>query len=606
MARFYGSHLDKKAVDRVVLRWLTELPDTFAVFVGLEGGDFQVDLLVLKANGIFNIAARNWPVRRVQLDADWDLDDGTQMTSPMISTREQSDRVAKYLFLQRQQFLAERVQEVLEERPTEFKVFPVVAVSNPKRLSTVPVHRYFKIVLRGDDLRKHLEKYEWEFDTPAARRRLVLDAEAVPKLAGLLGLAEVDPKSLAPIGDPASASRRKDPPESHAGSEDDASEAMSVDASPYQYTYTVTGNDFYGRERELGIIGRALTSDPPRPVLIQGLQRTGKSSLAVEGINRFVASHTSCIVLRFDFRRLWQEGLKPEEDIALELLTQLVSQQDGGEDRLRQNYNDVKDIIDQRRLFLGALRAQRSRGRKVILLLDECQDIAPALVEQKHQSFFRLIESLCRDDSYSLRLVMACRPAFLELEPIKQMNLARLCVNMMMGPLDEAAALPIIERGARVLRFSEDAKRRILRITGSHPYWVQFLCHQIFERWVFGHAPQAGRALVNEAFVDETFEEIVIDPASKSQFYLLYQEVENNPNASRLLRHIAKKIPKEGGPVLVSDLGQEWRDEATLRAALKPLRDNLIVAVEDVPQAPAVRFRVEALGRWMRPNLITE
>ena len=70
MAKFFGSYLERKPVDRTVLRWLTQLPDDFYVFVELQGGDFQVDFLVLKPTGIFNIEAKNWQVRRAHLDLE--------------------------------------------------------------------------------------------------------------------------------------------------------------------------------------------------------------------------------------------------------------------------------------------------------------------------------------------------------------------------------------------------------------------------------------------------------------------------------------------------------------------------------------------------------
>jgi hypothetical protein len=64
-------------------------------------------------------------------------------------------------------------------------------------------------------------------------------------------------------------------------------------------------------------------------------------------------------------------------------------------------------------------------------------------------------------------------------------------------------------------------------------------------------------------------------------------------------------IDQEGGPAILSEAGAAWNDKAVLRTALKPLVDNHILSLEDVPRAPAVRFRVEALRRWLRPNLIT-
>src|SRR5205823_6222820 len=237
-------------------------------------------------------------------------------------------------------------------------------------------------------------------------------------------------------------------------------------------------------------------------------------------------------------------------------------------------------IVDQRRLFMQALKENRRRSKQTILFFDECQEIAEALVEPKHKTFFSFIESLCKDEALGLRIVIACRPTFFELQPIKHINLGRLFEIITLGPLEESAAMPIIDRGDAWLHFDDAAKQRILFLTGRHPFWLQFLCHRIFERWVLGRVPR-----VDRAFVDETFAHIIKDPGCRPQFYLLYQEV--------------------GAPVLTSDLTGPWQDKKVLRAALKPLVDNQIVTVENVPQAPAVRFRVEALRRWMRPNLIT-
>ena len=196
--------------------------------------------------------------------------------------------------------------------------------------------------------------------------------------------------------------------------------------------------------------------------------------------------------------------------------------------------------------------------------------------------------------------MVACRPIFFELPPIRHINIGRLFEIITLGPLEETAAIPVVDRGNAWLRFDEAAKQRILFLTGSHPFWLQFLCHRLFERWVFDRVPQVGRA-----FVDDTFAQIVKDPGCRPQFYLLYQEVEKDEPAFSLLRHIAEKVTEEGGAVLTSALSGQWADKPVLRAALKPLVDSQIIAVENVPQAPAVRFRVDALRRWIRPNLIT-
>ena len=606
MAKFFGSHLERKPVDRTVLRWLTQLPDTFYVFVELQGGDFQVDFLVLKQDGIFNVEAKNWNVRRAHLDSDWELTDGRQLHNPVLQAREQCDRVGHYLLLQRDRFLSRELADIFLDKKSEFKVFPVVAISHPKPPASVPMHPYFKIFVRADQVKKHLEKFSWEVDTPAEHRHMKLDKQAMLALAELWKLQRIDPATLAPSDTPASQAQAPEPQpaSAKAASATASASAVTVTDSPYQYTYTVTGEAFYGRSRELEIIRRALVADPARPVAIQGLQRTGKSSLALESIARHVGENKTAAVLKFDFRRLWQEGLKQDEDVTKELLGQLSeAPAEAKADKVRGAFREAEAsgaIVDQRRLFMQALKENRRRSKQTILFFDECQEIAEALVEPKHKTFFSFIESLCKDEALGLRIVVACRPTFFELQPIKHINLGRLFEIITLGPLEESAAMPIIDRGDAWLHFDDAAKQRILFLTGRHPFWLQFLCHRIFERWVLGRVPK-----VDRAFVDETFAHIIKDPGCRPQFYLLYQDVEKDEFAFALLRHLAETVKEEGAPVLTSDLTGPWQDKKVLRAALKPLVDNQIVAVENVPQAPAVRFRVEALRRWMRPNLIT-
>src|SRR5262249_1543278 len=308
--------------------WLTQLPDTFYVFVELQGGDFQVDFLVLKQDGIFNVEAKNWNVRRAHLDSDWELADGRQLHSPVLQAREQCDRVAHYLLLQRDRFLPRDLADVFLDKKSDFKVFPVVAISHPKPPASVPMHPYFKIFVRADQVKKHLEKFSWEVDTPVEDRNMKLDKKAILELAELWKLQRIDPATLAPTNGsvtPASAAEPKPAPAkaTSAAAKTPSATSITVTDSPYQYTYTVTGEAFYGRNRALAVIRRALAAAPPRPVAIQGLQRTGKSSLALESIARHVGPDKSSPVVKFDFRRLWQEGLKQDEDITKELLTQL-------------------------------------------------------------------------------------------------------------------------------------------------------------------------------------------------------------------------------------------------------------------------------------------
>jgi AAA+ ATPase superfamily predicted ATPase len=609
MARFFGNHLDQKPVDRTILQWLTSLPNNFFVFVEVEGGDFQVDFLVIKQTGIFNVEAKHWHVRTASIDSDWELIGGKLLPSPVMQAREQSDRVAAYLLLQSDRFLDRDKSDAFREAKGDFKIFPVVALSHKRVPAALPVHPYFKIVTYPNALTMHLTRFEWQPKVPENRRVLRLEKREILGLVDLLRLEEVNSETLKPIVARPSVSRATSEPALAPAASPTQSvlfqaAAAAVTDSPYQYTYTVTGDAFYGRDRELERIKLALVSDPPRPVAIVGLQRTGKSSLALESIRRNVELNTGTSVLSFDFRRLWQEGLKQEEDVAKELLTQMKDHSDAPvAERVIEAYREAankQEVIDQRRLFRKGLEEYRRRNSRVILFLDECQEIAGAIGDPRFGSFFSFLGSLCKDAALALRTIIVSRPTFFELDPIRQINLGRLFEIITIGPLDEASALPIVERGQNWLQFMPDAKKHILFLTGRHPFWLQFLCHKIFERWVF----EKTSALSRE-FIEATFKEIVQDPGCRPQFYLLFQEVEKDEMAFALLRTVAEAIEGDGDGVLLSALPSPWQDKAAVRAALKPLVENQILSVENVPHAPLVKFRVEALRRWMRPNLIT-
>lgn len=75
--------------------------------------------------------------------------------------------------------------------------------------------------------------------------------------------------------------------------------------------------------------------------------------------------------------------------------------------------------------------------------------------------------------------------------------------------------------------------------------------------------------------------------------------------AVSLLKGVSDIATKEGSSIELVALGNHWAEENKRRGALRPLIDNQILSIENVPENPTVRFQVEALRAWMRRNLIT-
>jgi len=131
-------------------------------------------------------------------------------------------------------------------------------------------------------------------------------------------------------------------------------------------------------------------------------------------------------------------------------------------------------------------------------------------------------------------------------------------------------------------------------------FWLQFLCHRIFEDAVY-----AGDFRVTDVRVHDVFSNILNDAGCKPQFYLLYQEAEHDMDAFELLKLIAAGACNEGCAVRLTSLFPDQDNMRKIGKALKKLVDVQIITIEDAAEAPSVRFQVEALRAFLRKNLLT-
>jgi Nuclease-related domain len=162
MAKFFGSNLDKKQIDRTISNWLSRLSDDYSVFVEVEGSDFSVDFLVLKRFGIFDVEAKSWPVKEASVDADWVLESGEIRSNPLVvQVLDQCDKVCNYILIQLKEIFDEQKAHVVWDERAALKVFPVVALSNYSINPSIGVHVWRKIYAREDRLRAHLERFRF-------------------------------------------------------------------------------------------------------------------------------------------------------------------------------------------------------------------------------------------------------------------------------------------------------------------------------------------------------------------------------------------------------------------------------------------------------------
>src|SRR5439155_9138052 len=161
-------------------------------------------------------------------------------------------------------------------------------------------------------------------------------------------------------------------------------------------------------------------------------------------------------VVEFDFRRLSSEAFKPEEDLAVEFLRKIEADSSDIANQAIDKYKEAsagRSVAEQRQLFRDALRMNRNRGKQTVLFLDECQEIGGFFGEDRYKTFFVFLDSLCREPELGLCVMLACRPSFFELEPIRTINFGRFFESINLGPLEESAAISVIHRGEPDIQF---------------------------------------------------------------------------------------------------------------------------------------------------------
>jgi hypothetical protein len=588
MAHFYAPRIKSKTIDETTIRWLELLPNHFHILTDIQGADFHCDFLVIKQDHVFNIEAMARSILSATTNSSWVQDDGHSLDNPFPQLLDQNEKVADYIIIQRDNvFVGPKANSLWAQR-RRLIISPIVVLSKPSHSLVTSAHQWRRIFSDGTALRRHLTSFKWHSQL---LRNFSFNDVDIKRLAKLLKAEPIDPSEI---------NHRLAQVPSVVALRASLKWPIQPGNNPYQHTFTVTGEHFFGRERELLRIQQGLRSTPAVPISIIGLQRAGKSSLARETIRRVAGDGDVYRVIEFDFRRFQSEPRGPEHDITTDFIRSLATGAAPDAD-ITPLYERASHSshMDQQRLFIEALRSRRDRRKRTILFLDECQEAATLLNQDRYRNFFVFIDAICRDHDLGLNVILASRPSFFELPEIRRLNLGRLFNPITLGPLDDSAARAVIEIGDNVLSFQAAAKEHILHLTGRHAYWLQFLCHRLFEE-----AELIGDQVIAKDRVDEVFRTIVEDPSCKPQFYILYEEVEGNKPAMSVLKTLAAEADEVDGISLDVFRIDNLRGNDVTRA-LGVLSENQIIQIRNTPKGSTAHFKVEALRRWLRQYNLT-
>jgi len=153
---------------------------------------------------------------------------------------------------------------------------------------------------------------------------------------------------------------------------------------------------------------------------------------------------------------------------------------------------DTKDksAVELFHEFARFLEREHSAGRRVLLVLDEAQNIGSAMLEE-----LRLLSNLNDGRRRTLQILLSGQPALRGLleEPGLEQFAQRIAVEYALEPLAEEEAIAYIGHRVRVAGgkrplFSTLACRKIFSLTGGLPRLMNQLCDHAL---VYGYAAQA-------------------------------------------------------------------------------------------------------------------
>jgi general secretion pathway protein A len=138
--------------------------------------------------------------------------------------------------------------------------------------------------------------------------------------------------------------------------------------------------------------------------------------------------------------------------------------------------DSTKTLIDQLNDFL---LDQKSRGKRVLLLIDEAQNLSPDVLEQ-----LRLLSNLETTTSKLLQIILVGQPELgelLETDALRQLN-QRITLSCHLIPLSNAETRAYIRHRIHVasekpgLEFTGGAFRTIFKHTGGTPRLINIVC----------------------------------------------------------------------------------------------------------------------------------
>jgi AAA-like domain len=260
-------------------------------------------------------------------------------------------------------------------------------------------------------------------------------------------------------------------------------------ANPYNYNLPVESAMFFGRHSDVAALATKLTTMPGDSIALVGGRRMGKTSM-LEALRRTLeaaGAEEPNQLLVLIFLDLSGEGIDSAQDFFRIMYDEVQGELGHLLALPPPNTSNWSDGPITATLFRRQLEAwgratleQRSQRLRIILLLDECEEIVeqPWAVDLHTTLRALLVGPSTRN---LLKVVMAGSHRFLTQVRQRGSPLWNILVYHMLRVFDESATRELLMEPSQH-GFADDVMQAIIEQSGGQPFLTQYLAHHLWNR----------------------------------------------------------------------------------------------------------------------------
>jgi tetratricopeptide (TPR) repeat protein len=371
-----------------------------------------------------------------------------------------------------------------------------------------------------------------------------------------------------------------------AGSSSGPEPHRSRPSNPYILTPLTDTVGFYGRDAVLQFVRNTLTAPYQNVVVLYGQRRIGKTSVLYQ-LTSPEHAPPGFRPVYFDLQGRAEHRLELvlfglAREIARCLHIPAPQRADFAEESFFQ-YGFLPEVY------------KALEGDRLLVLVDEFdvlggEEVTPAAAYHK---LFGYLQDLLIDEHRGLAFVFVVGRRLDELPSrIKATFKSAQCKRI--SVLDRHAAESLIrEPASGTVAWSDGAVVRLLALTAGHPYLLQLLCYELFERCIRSGNQEVPPEAVDDELVSTAME---LGMGGLAWFW------DEFPPAERFLLSAIAHLTQSGSPATLRQIGDALDEHGVRLQGMELSTAPTVLDEWEVIESAgrdAYRFRVEFVRRWI-------